>query len=130
VPDLVLDTSAGLFLVEAKQYLSDEDRWYIAMRLSGSCSSGGTRPSFVVVGDLERIQFYQPGGTPRLLASLHTREVLRVYDDEYDRKTIYESYLLGLIEAWLNDLGSHWRDGSPPPGAERLPQEVLQALAA
>lgn len=45
-------------------------------------------------------------------------EVFSIYDPDYGKSRIFETYLEGLTETWLRDLMYHWREAPIPKEAE------------
>lgn len=78
----------------------------------------------------EKIDLYGwDGNILELLFTFSTPEVLIVYDSDFEKKRIFESYLETLVESWLRDLAYHWKSTIPPKYDELHKIGFIQNLA-
>ena len=77
--------------------------------------------TFVLRIDLNSIQLYRSGGEDlgEPIVRLDTPQVLQHYDTGFAGKRVFHSYLVTLVEVWLDDLAYHWKS-EDPPGSEEL----------
>ena len=129
VPDIVLETPQGKILVECKRDIQDADIRTILEGLETYVRRAhGQTPKFTVLVDLNQIRILR-GLEPKPVSILVTSDILSVYDDKFRDQVIYESYLTSLVEGWLDDFAFGWKE-KDPPGRDRLPEDLVQALAA
>lgn len=122
LPDLIaLDKDENVILVaEVKGHLhslkNDNTRKYALLNLIDvlEFATKNVIP-FAMLADKENIEFFQWNGQslsePILI--LNTAHALSLYEPNFKDKVIYDDYFVGLIEAWLSDLKSHWMSNSP-----------------
>ncbi len=122
LPDFIaLDKEENVILVaEVKGYpysLKNADtRKYALLRLIDvlEFATKNIIP-FAMLADKENIDFFRWNGNslsePILI--LNTADALSCYEPNFKNKVVYDDYLIGLIEAWLSDLKSHWMSNSP-----------------
>lgn len=86
---------------------------------------------FGILADPDRLQFFREGGmTPDPIFILKTRELAHAYGPSGEDDTpLYETYLTGLIDAWLSDLAFHWKHAVPPAN-EQMKSLGIAALLA
>jgi hypothetical protein len=131
-PDFVVEDSSGapVAIIEVKYKIRDADRAYIYSQLEQYLrnSNHGRLGPFTIVADRDTIEIF--GGVPgdsepvRLETSL-----LSAYDSNYTTRSEHESYLVRLMELWLDDVAHHWRF-DPAPAEDRLPSGLVDALRA
>jgi len=129
-PDIVLEDESGapVAIVEVKYKIRDADRRYFYEQLENYLrnTNRGRLAPFTIVADRETIEIFQgvPGETEpvRLNTSL-----LSAYDPDYAERSEHESYLVRLMELWLDDVAYHWRS-NPAPEEDRLPSGLADAL--
>ena len=123
-PDvLVLDAEdRPLMLVEIRSRVLESD---FADGLRDFMAAEKTHDvPFGMIVDLGSIRIFSfaPNKTATTLATIPSRDVFSFYEPQFGHKTIYETYLAALTEAWLRDLAYHWKSPSPPG------QELLDKL--
>lgn len=131
-PDIVLEDESGapVAIVEVKYKIRDADRGYFYQQLEQYLrnSNRGALAPFTIIADRDTIEIYHgiPGESEpvRLNTSL-----LSAYDPGYAARSEHESYLVRLMELWLDDVAHHWRS-NPAPEESRLPPGLAEALRA
>ena len=131
-PDIVLEDEFGapVAIVEVKYKIRDADRRYFYTQLENYLrnSNRGQLAPFTIVADRDTIEIFQgiPGESEpvRLNTSL-----LAAYDPHYAERSEHESYLVRLMELWLDDVAYHWRS-NPAPAESHLPPGLADALRA
>jgi hypothetical protein len=86
---------------------------------------------FVMVVDRERIRLFKikDATSDRVSLELDVAEVLSHYDPEFRSKGRMSTYyLIALVDAWLDDLASHWSSEFPPGEEEMRAVGLLQHL--
>ena len=88
--------------------------WFMSLA-SEFCSIGYPIPYWMFV-DLDEILISrrEAGESSSLSVSIKTSEVLCVYEPDFERKRIFDDYLLALVERWLQDFAFDWRSNNPP----------------
>lgn len=131
-PDIVVEdeTGAPIAIVEVKYKIREADRSYFYGQLQQflSNSNHGQLAPFTIIADRDTIEIFSgaPGQTEpvRLSTSL-----LSAYDPQYPERSEHESYIVRLMELWLDDVAHHWR-GGPAPAESQLPPGLAEALRA
>lgn len=120
--DLIAEDRNGnpVLLVEVKTREAEaKDRFDLVGRLQS------IHPSipFGMLVDPERILILRSDCADPLspILDVSAVEVLRTYDDEfvgletpYATRKVYQSFLNGLVRAWLSDLADRWKPDEPP----------------
>jgi len=96
--------------------------WWMDL-LSDFHSTGLPIPYWMLV-DLEEILIFDGDRivNPTPLVTLITADILGNYDPNFGRKRVFDDYLRGLVEAWLQDFAFEWKSVTPPA------QEQLAAI--
>ena len=131
-PDIVVEDESGapVAIVEVKYKIRDADRGYFYDQLEQylSHSNHGQLAPFTIIADRDTIEIFKgpPGKTEpvRLKTSL-----LAVYDPGYTERSEHVSYIVRLMELWLDDVAHHWRS-DPAPAEGQLPDGLAEALRA
>lgn len=75
----------------------------------------GTLVPFGMTADKQTIQFFGwEGGELTPLVRFSTPGILTAYEVNFSHKPIYHAYLITLLDSWLNDLTSRWKQPFPP----------------
>ncbi len=131
-PDIVVEDQSGapVAIVEVKYKIRDADRAYFYAQLEQflrNSSRGGFSP-FTIVVDRDMIEIF--GGAPGETEPVRLRtSLLAAYDSDYSTRSEHQSYLVRLMELWLDDVAHHWRS-DPAPEEDHLPRGLVDALRA
>ena len=79
-----------------------------------------SRIEFVMLVDYQKISLnrWDGGELSKPLFAAKTAKALSAYDPDFSKKTIFEFYMITLVEAWLHDMAYHWQSEHPPFYAE------------
>lgn len=119
VVDLLLTDSNNnvIVAVEVKPVTNEAARRYGYEQLTSYLSSNGTTARYAILVDKEEITLWRVESRDPLalkeLVSLPTEDCLRPYLGEADLAIARESYLQGLVGAWLRDLLYRWGEVEP-----------------
>jgi hypothetical protein len=137
LPDLIaLDKDENVILVaevtsKADGFKNSDTRKYALLRLIDvlEFATKNTIP-FVMLADKENIEFFRWDGQKlsEPILSLNTADVLSRYEPSFEDKSIYDRYLVTLIESWLRDLGYNWNSETPPNSKEMQEIGFLQLI--
>jgi hypothetical protein len=85
---------------------------------------------FVMLADKGNIEFFHWDGQSlsKPILTLNTVEVVSHYEPNFDDKSIYDRYIVTLIESWLRDLGYNWNSEIPPYSKEMQEIGFLQLI--
>ncbi|MDB5071897.1 MAG: hypothetical protein JWM87_3008 [Candidatus Eremiobacteraeota bacterium] len=129
-PDIIVDRPEGLLLVEVKQRINDRDLSFFVDQLERYVEATHRAvPAFSLIVDPVKMRFYRGTDSEALVETLSTRDVLSRYDREFGHHPIYESYLVSLVQSWINDLALTGIDEFPSE-VKKLPDELQKMLAA
>jgi len=131
-PDYIVKDDAGVpvAIVEVKYKIRDADRAFFYGQLEQYLrnSNRGLVGPFTLVVDRDTIEIFR--GTPGLTEPTRlSTSLLSAYDTEYSARSEYESYIVRLMELWLDDVAHHWRF-DPAPAEDELPPALVEALRA
>src|SRR5262245_29108624 len=113
----MLDKNRQMFLIAEVKRNKQTFRDFEAMESSAaSLEQLGHSVAFAVLADPEMINIFEWKGENLQgpIAALNTRSVLSEYEPEFGKRTVYEAYLLTLLESWLRDMAYHWKSDTPP----------------
>jgi hypothetical protein len=123
-----------ILIVEVKSVESGADGLF---QLIAYLQSADPPIPFGMLVDPERIRLVsQDVSNPSSpVIELSSVDVLQNYDPEfegmntpYGTKKIFQYYLTGLVQSWLNDLAGHWKYGEPPGSAELARSGLLERM--
>ena len=131
-----------VLLVEVKARPADENALRQLLAYLDACSEGSTSQDILygMLVDPESIVVFPRSDDlshPRrgLFGPYSTIEVLRHYDADFagpegrrGSQRGFEIYLKGLIEGWLQDLMTPWKEGEPPLKKELAEAGLLKRL--
>lgn len=131
-PDIIIEDDYGvpIVIVEVRHTVHETDRSFFHDRLAQYVDRvrRAKTEMFTILADRETIEVFRgaPGESEpvRVPTSL-----LGAYDSGYPARSQHSEYLIGLIEAWLDDLAHHWHS-NPAPHEEHVPPGLPEALRA
>lgn len=131
-PDIVVEdeTGAPVAIVEVKYKIRDADRSYFYDQLQHFLqqSNHGRSAPFTIIADRDTIEIFS-GAPGRTVPVRLNTSLLSAYDPNYRQRSEHESYIVRLMELWLDDVAHHWRS-DPAPAESQLPPGLAEALRA
>lgn len=73
-----------------------------------------TRAQFLIIVSRKIIEIWEEGKKKPREEKLKTEEALKPYSGFSTLDTVTHDYIEALVDAWLNDLISHWKMKKPP----------------
>jgi hypothetical protein len=86
---------------------------------------------FAMFVDLEKTWIYKrhhKSFTQEPIETFKTGDILKLYDEKFDKKQILKPYLITLVEAWLGDLSYNWKWENPPASNQLDEIGLLQKI--
>ena len=86
---------------------------------------------FAMFVDLEKTWIYKrhhKSFNQEPIQTFKTVDILKFYDERFDKKQILKPYLITLVEAWLGDLAYNWKWENPPASKELDEIGLLQKI--
>lgn len=138
--NIVVQNSQGeiILLVEVKdKHLQNSERskhlnWFID-QVVDCLETKKIDIFFSMLVDLDRIEIFRsqeicvPDISTETI-NLETANILSNYESGFSNKPIFNYYLEGLVEAWIDDLIYHWKYQKPPASEKLEKIGLLQKL--
>jgi hypothetical protein len=131
-PDIVVEDESGapVAIVEVKYRIRDADRryFYDQLQLFLEKSNHGRLAPFTIIADRDTIEIFSGAPGKAEPVRLNT-SLLSAYDPNYPERSEHVSYIVRLMELWLDDVAHHWHS-NPAPAESQLPPGLAAALRA
>lgn len=112
---LAKDADGKAFLLVKVQ--ADKAEYKSVQKLLYTWQAVNSLIPFAMFVNLEKTWIYKrhhKNFTQEPIQKFKTGDILKFYDENFDKKQILKPYLITLVEAWLGDLAYNWKWENPP----------------